>query len=348
METTQKSGNSRIFYMDFLRVISMLAVVLLHTASAKINSVDIGSLNWQVFNFFDSATRWSVPIFVMISGILFLNPQKEISIRTIYKKYIPRLLIILFAWNFLYAIFSCVIDHAFSIQIFFNNILLGPVHMWFLYMIVGLYMLIPFFRKIASDEKLLKYFLLLWFIFSTISTFSDLTGLGILNEIIENKINMHFVIGFSGYFLLGYFLSTKQYKSRYAIIILAICFLITVIGTYFLSIGNNVTNQLLYSNLSPNTIGISIAVFILVKNAFFNKENINTKFKNIVNTFSKYSLGIYVIHFYVLNILSKLNIDVLLLPPVINVVVIFIITVLLSLLATFVLSKIKYIKQLVI
>lgn len=347
MVTVQKSNN-RVFYMDFLRVISMFAVIILHTASSKINSVDIGSLNWQVLNFFDSATRWCVPIFVMISGILFLNPKKEISIGNIYKKYIPRLLIILFAWNFLYAIFSCVVEHSFSLQTFISNILLGPVHMWFLYMIIGLYMITPFLRKIAIDEKLLKYFLLLWFIFSTINIIAQITGFNIATTILEDKMSIHFVIGFSGYFLLGYFLSTKQYKNKYAIIIGIICFFVTIVGTYLLSIGNNVTNQLLYSNLSPNTIGISIAIFILIKNTYDNKEKINIKLKNIINMFSKYSLGIYIIHFWILNILSKLKIDVLILPPFINVIVISVITLLLSLLVIFIISKIKYIKHLVI
>ncbi len=347
MITVQKSNN-RVFYMDFLRVISMFAVIILHTASSKINSVDIGGLNWQVLNFFDSATRWCVPIFVMISGILFLNPKKEISIGNIYKKYIPRLLIILFAWNFLYAIFSCVVEHSFSLQTFISNILLGPVHMWFLYMIIGLYMITPFLRKIAIDEKLLKYFLLLWFIFSTINIIAQITGFNIATTILEDKMSIHFVIGFSGYFLLGYFLSTKQYKNKYAIIIGIICFFVTIVGTYLLSIGNNVTNQLLYSNLSPNTIGISIAIFILIKNTYDNKEKINIKLKNIINMFSKYSLGIYIIHFWILNILSKLKIDVLILPPFINVIVISVITLLLSLLVIFIISKIKYIKHLVI
>lgn len=347
MVTVQKSNN-RVFYMDFLRVISMFAVIILHTASSKINSVDICGLNWQVLNFFDSATRWCVPIFVMISGILFLNPKKEISIGNIYKKYIPRLLIILFAWNFLYAIFSCVVEHSFSLQTFISNILLGPVHMWFLYMIIGLYMITPFLRKIAIDEKLLKYFLLLWFIFSTINIIAQITGFNIATTILEDKMSIHFVIGFSGYFLLGYFLSTKQYKNKYAIIIGIICFFVTIVGTYLLSIGNNVTNQLLYSNLSPNTIGISIAIFILIKNTYDNKEKINIKLKNIINMFSKYSLGIYIIHFWILNILSKLKIDVLILPPFINVIVISVITLLLSLLVIFIISKIKYIKHLVI
>lgn len=184
--------------------------------------------------------------------------------------------------------------------------------------------------------------------FSTINIIAQITGFNIATTILEDKMSIHFVIGFSGYFLLGYFLSTKQYKNKYAIIIGIICFFVTIVGTYLLSIGNNVTNQLLYSNLSPNTIGISIAIFILIKNTYDNKEKINIKLKNIINMFSKYSLGIYIIHFWILNILSKLKIDVLILPPFINVIVISVITLLLSLLVIFIISKIKYIKHLVI
>lgn len=347
MVTVQKSNN-RVFYMDFLRVISMFAVIILHTASSKINSVDIGSLNWQVLNFFDSATRWCVPIFVMISGILFLNPKKEISIGNIYKKYIPRLLIILFAWNFLYAIFSCVVEHSFSLQTFISNILLGPVHMWFLYMIIGLYMITPFLRKIAHDDKLLKYFLVLWLIYSIITNITQITGLSIVETILEDKMFINFIIGYSGYFLLGYFLSNKDYKSKWAITFTIICFIITFLGTSVLSNGQAITNQSLYSNFSLTTIGMSIGIFVLSKNLYSEKEEINNKFKNIISVLSKYSLGIYIIHFWILNILSKIKIDVLLLPPIINVIVISIIIFLLSLLATFILSKFKYLKRLVL
>ena len=49
------------------------------------------SLEWKVFNFFESIVRWSVPIFVMISGSLFLG--REIPLRKMYSKYIFRMVI---------------------------------------------------------------------------------------------------------------------------------------------------------------------------------------------------------------------------------------------------------------
>lgn len=54
--------------------------------------------------------QWCVPIFVMITGVLFLNPHKEITIEKLIKKYIFRILlaIIVFGIPFSY------------IEIFFN------------------------------------------------------------------------------------------------------------------------------------------------------------------------------------------------------------------------------------
>ena len=49
------------------------------------------------------------------------------------------------------------------------------------------------------------------------------------------------VTGYSGYFLLGYFLSRKKYRTKYAIILGIISLLITVIGTYIVSINSRNT-----------------------------------------------------------------------------------------------------------
>ena len=73
-------------YCDYLRLIATFAVVVLHVAASNWYSTDVNGLEWQSFNFYDSVVRWGVPIFVMISGSLFLS--REISIRKIYSKYI--------------------------------------------------------------------------------------------------------------------------------------------------------------------------------------------------------------------------------------------------------------------
>ena len=62
----------RCIYFDILRIVACFAVIIIHVCSWYLYS-DINSPNWQVFNFYNSIVKWSVPIFVMISGALFLK-----------------------------------------------------------------------------------------------------------------------------------------------------------------------------------------------------------------------------------------------------------------------------------
>ena len=66
-------------YCDYLRLIATFAVVVLHVAAFNWENTDVNGIEWQTFNFYNSIVRWGVPIFVMISGSLFLN--REMSIR---------------------------------------------------------------------------------------------------------------------------------------------------------------------------------------------------------------------------------------------------------------------------
>ncbi len=76
----------RIVYIDYLRVVAILGVIMLHVSAQNWYNIDVSSFAWQTFNFFDAISRYGVSIFVMISGALFLG--KDISIKTICKKYI--------------------------------------------------------------------------------------------------------------------------------------------------------------------------------------------------------------------------------------------------------------------
>ena len=67
----------RLYYLDFLRVVATFFVILIHV-SCQNWSNPLGSFSWQVANFYDGISRFSVPIFVMISGVLFLNTKKNL------------------------------------------------------------------------------------------------------------------------------------------------------------------------------------------------------------------------------------------------------------------------------
>ena len=82
----------RIYWLDLLRIISILSMILLHVAASFWYVSPSNSYNWIIMNIYDSLVRFCVPVFLMISGALFLS-QKEINIKKLYTKNILRLLI---------------------------------------------------------------------------------------------------------------------------------------------------------------------------------------------------------------------------------------------------------------
>lgn len=70
--------NANVAYLNNLRAIATIAVVLLHSSAKFVtNEYQLNDLlAWQAGNLLDSSTRWCVPIFVMLSGFLLTSGEK--------------------------------------------------------------------------------------------------------------------------------------------------------------------------------------------------------------------------------------------------------------------------------
>lgn len=147
MECSRENLTDRIIYFDYLRVCATFAVMILHISAPNWYTTDVNGFEWQVFNFFDSIVRWGVPVFVMISGALFLN--REISLKTLYSKYVFRMVISFLVWSVIYTFFGGgnLVDKMPTMLV------QGHYHMWFIPMIIGLYICIPLIKPIVECEK---------------------------------------------------------------------------------------------------------------------------------------------------------------------------------------------------
>lgn len=194
--------SKRVVYLDYLRIFSTFAVIFLHVSAQNWYSASVFSTEWQILNFYDSLVRWAVPVFVMISGALFLS--KEISIRTLYLKHVLRMIIAFVVWSFVYAICQ---KGGYDFSEHKVMWLAGHYHMWFIPMIIGLYIMIPIIKYIVRDEKITHYFLILAAMFSfllptlfrLVGDFGNKALLGILAVAKDNigGMNIHLVAGFS-------------------------------------------------------------------------------------------------------------------------------------------------------
>ena len=72
--------------MDVLRIAAMAAVVVIHAVAPVVEArtTELGSATWWAANVLDAFTRWCVPVFIMVSGALLLDPAKRMTVRSFY------------------------------------------------------------------------------------------------------------------------------------------------------------------------------------------------------------------------------------------------------------------------
>ena len=148
----------RIIYFDVLRIVAVFAVVVLHVCSRRF-IVAFPSTEWEVLNVYDSLTRWGVPVFVMISGALFLDEKKDFSIKRLYRKNVVHIICAFGCWSFVSQLTK--IDSHTTVVSFVQGCIEGPFHLWFLKMLLGLYVVVPILRRVVQDRKTELYFLMI-------------------------------------------------------------------------------------------------------------------------------------------------------------------------------------------
>ena len=87
-------NRQRVCCFDLLRVISIFFVIVIHVTSVAPRACDTMTGAWMANALINSISRWSVPVFFMVSGALFLDPNKQLSIKKLYTKNILRIAIL--------------------------------------------------------------------------------------------------------------------------------------------------------------------------------------------------------------------------------------------------------------
>jgi surface polysaccharide O-acyltransferase-like enzyme len=91
-----------IEYYYWIRIYSSFGVILIHVSAQNWYKTFRGQYEWEIFNFYNSIVRWSIPEFFMISGALFLN--KSSFIKKIFKKNVMKIGISYIFWSLVYCI----------------------------------------------------------------------------------------------------------------------------------------------------------------------------------------------------------------------------------------------------
>ncbi|GAB6988191.1 acyltransferase [Paenibacillus pini] len=328
--------DKRVIFIDILRILSIIAVIILHyTADLLTRTNDFNTTSWWISNFFNSISRFAVPVFFMISGSMILRVEVT-SYRHFYVKKVLPLIISLVSWSFIYAIYKqyFILKSNMGIFDFLLHFAYGLVsdrnyiHLWFLYAIIAIYITVPLISKLvkACSEKDLRYYLILWFMISVVYKLISDIVFRITSEYISVPIaNIPLFMGYLGYFILGYYLynysiSMKAKNLFYNLGMISL--FVTPVATYFASLYNGTLDEMFYGNYSITTFFMAIGAFIFFKEKETAlSEQINYKVKKIISSISKASFSIYLIHLLVEILVSRrLEIDANLLQTAFNLI----------------------------
>lgn len=349
MEPTELNRQpDRTVYFDYLRVFATLAVMILHISAQNWAVTDVNGHAWRVFNFADSVVRWGVPVFVMISGSLFLG--RDIPVQKLYTKYVLRMAISFVVWAAVYALF---IDGTLLNRL--SAVVEGHYHMWFILMITGLYMCLPLIKPITETDSRLKYYLLLAFVFAFLlpELATLLRDFG--NETVVNAANaiggdlddmdMHVVLGYAGYFILGFYLNKTELTRRQRLVVYALGvlgFAFTVMMDLIVALRTQTCCSHYYSNFTVNVLLEAVAVFTWFKYRRYDRERLNAFMRKM----AKYSFGAYLVHALVIEQLdARLGLNTLAFEPVLAVVGIGVIVFVVSFAVSALLNQIPIVKK---
>ncbi len=150
-----KQMKEREAFLDKLRVFATCAVILLHTVTGVTDATDMNLYPGEkrVFLAVMDLVCWSVPVFLVISGYLFLNPERRIGMGKMLTKYCRRIALALLLFGVPYGCLELIAaERTFRLGMLreaFLGVLRGKSwsHMWYLYLILLLYLLTPLMKR---------------------------------------------------------------------------------------------------------------------------------------------------------------------------------------------------------
>lgn len=198
-------AKKHISWIDLLRIWAAFWVIVSHVQSSFYWNDGIetkGGIEQLVLAGF---SRFAVPVFIMISGTLFLHCNEVCSLKENGKR-IFRLLVILLFWNCFYAFFTEFHSKDWQFDRFIKNLTCGNYHLWYLYMLIGVYVTIPILQYISKNKTLLVYLTVLSCIFTsiipTLRKVQFFSNSEIFNTVIDT-INFKFALGGGYVFFAG-------------------------------------------------------------------------------------------------------------------------------------------------
>lgn len=186
MTVPQRQSASRIGWVDAVRAGGAIAIVILHVLVSATIAFDISSLRQVLYTLVGIVgCRWAVPAFFMITGYLMLDPHREVDV-SYALRHVRRMVLVIALFGTAYALMEEVWVRVSSnnpVDPFVPVLAIADVltmqtwdHMWFVYALVGVYMLVPVVRWVAERFGHVAYARLTMALFALVLCVPTLLG----------------------------------------------------------------------------------------------------------------------------------------------------------------------------
>ncbi len=343
--------------VDLIRAIAIIAVIVLHAtreATSFNPEVPFEVWRWWIVDVYQSMSRIGVPVFVMLSGALLLQPYKTEPLRVFFKKRWARIGLPFLFWGAAYFAWRVFANNeVFTSSSLLQSALAEPYpyfHFWYLYMLVGLYLLTPILRIVVAhiDRRTFKYFITVWLLGPLFVTILNLFGYSL-------DTNLLTIPWWTGYYMLGIYLLDVRVRRSTLISLLVLGIASTVAGTYLMAATIGGTSTYFFQEyFSPTMILASVALFLLL-NTFqapsTQPEAQHSKVSWLLRRISENTLPIYLLHVMIIESIQRgyfgFTINSNTLNSIIGVPLISILTLFICLAVILPLKKIPVLKKLI-
>lgn len=303
------SNSERVIDLRFqlLKVLGSMGVVIVHATAERVSSVNTDQLGWWLASIFNAVGRYGSATFVMVGGAVLLAQSSEQQPLGFVKKRLGRLVPILLFWSAFYFLWRQLTWGNITPAIIAQDLLLGIpwYHLWFIYMLLGLYLMIPALRLLIRDprHRKLQYYAL--------ALCAILTCIEAAAQTLQQTVHASF-LGLSplfiAYLIGGYLL----YRDRPLVPVIALWLLpltcifamVSLAAILYPHMGRSAFT-LVYSNRAPFAMLLTSCLFLAVLRMPRDHPMVH-----LATPLGSLTLGIYAIHPFWIDIIKAQGLHV--------------------------------------
>ena len=310
---TFRESKKRYNNYDLLRVISCISVIIIHVSGIyeseltdKISTLTLDKVHLLCAIIWNTLSRFAVPCFVMLSGAFLLSNDKNQDYKKFYNKILKKIGIPLILFSMLFTLMRVIKEIIKCSNLIeclepIKSFIIGApyYHLWYLYMIVGLYLLTPIVIRFKNSINK-KYFSIISWIFLALSCISGFTS----NHLLKWDIGFSFL--YLGYFMIGYILKQKYENENKQNNVKGIIFIILGILFQFINVPIQYNNAILGITKSEFTLVGNFNPIILISAVLLFIGFSNIKIKKDLSKLSDLTFYIYIFHAVIIDVFSKI------------------------------------------